>query len=149
MEVPGHSQCSIAVYVPKLKALFPSDAAPAPVGGVARLTCSSPQYDLSLYKESLTKLASYEIDICAFEHYGVVTGNQAEMVIQNGLRETDEFEELVVRLYRQLGDIDETVEAVAAATSKKNKFDFLSNDMWSNVTRAGVRSALRHAKILD
>ena len=55
MEVPGHSQCSIAVYVLKLKALFPSDTAPLPVGGVAQFTSPSPQYNFSLYKESLTE----------------------------------------------------------------------------------------------
>ena len=149
MEVPGHSQCSIAVYVPKLKALFPSDAAPLPVGGVAQLTSPSPQYKFSLYKESLTKLASCETDICAFEHYGVVTGNQSKMVLQNGLRETDNFEEFVVKLYRQLGDLDKTAEAVAVATSERNKFDFISSDIWSNVSRAEVRSVLRYAKVLD
>lgn len=30
LEVPGHTQCSIAAYVPKLKILFPGDAAPPP-----------------------------------------------------------------------------------------------------------------------
>lgn len=149
IEVPGHSRCSIAAYVPQIKALFPSDAAPLPVSGVNRLTFPSPQYDFSLYKESIRKLTSCKTEICAFEHYGVITGNQARMVIREGLQETAKFEELIVKLYQQIGDFNETAKVVAAATSERSKFTFISPDTWANVARAEARSVLRYARLLD
>lgn len=85
LAVPGHSQCALAVYVPALKALFPTDAAPFPNEDGRRISYPSPQYDFSLYKASLKKLASLDVDLCAFEHHGVFKGAEAVKILSRGL----------------------------------------------------------------
>ena len=51
IEVPGHTECSIAVYVPKLKALFTADSISTPIDAADHLYYPSPQYDFGRYKE--------------------------------------------------------------------------------------------------
>ena len=101
LETPGHTQCSIAAYVPKFKALFPSDAAAPPTDDANEVFYPGPQYDFSLYKESLEKLATYEIEICAFEHYGVIIGDRARKILHQGLSQTEAFKDRIVEVYRR------------------------------------------------
>ena len=44
-EVPGHSKCCLATYVPSCKALFPTDTMPFPVDAWCDLAFPSAQYD--------------------------------------------------------------------------------------------------------
>ena len=46
IDTPGHSPGDISVYVPGLKAIFPSDAVPCPLGRIDKLALPSPQYNL-------------------------------------------------------------------------------------------------------
>lgn len=149
LEVPGHTKCSIATYVPGLKALFPSDAAPPPTDDAEGVFFPGPQYDFGMYKQSLERLASCDIEICAFEHYGVVIGEEARKVLQSGLRQTDKFKELVIQLYRTTGDLNQTVERAAAETIHKNMFDFMDNEIQVTVLTTVIRKILSYAKLLD
>lgn len=146
MEVPGHTQCSIAMYVPKLKALFPSDAAPAPTDDMNELYYLGPQYDFSMYKESLERLASCEIEICAFEHHGVVMGDQARKVLREGLRQTEKFKNRIIELYQQTCDLDETVQKVAAETLDSNKFDLMNMELQIATLKTVIHKVLSYAK---
>ena len=60
IEVPGHSSCSVAVYVSKEKAMFASDAGGVPFGDQV-FTAANSNFDK--YVESLSKMARYETDI--------------------------------------------------------------------------------------
>ena len=148
MEVPGHTQCCIAVYVPKSKALFPSDAAPPPTEDASEFFFPGAQYDFSMYQESLERLAGCEVEICAFEHYGVVIGDQAREVLRGGLRQTDEFKNRIIELYQRTGDFDETVERVAAETLESTKFDFMDVELQTTVLKTVIRKVLTYAKLL-
>jgi glyoxylase-like metal-dependent hydrolase (beta-lactamase superfamily II) len=142
IETPGHTKCSIAVYVPKLKAMFPSDAAPVPMPDGNGLTSPSPQYDFLLYVESLKKLASYEIEICAFEHHGVVVGEQARNILQQGLEQTEKFKNYVIEQYQEIGDLDKLTQKLASETQERNELPFLSLELQVIVTKAAIRKIL-------
>lgn len=149
MEVPGHTQCSIAVYVPKLKALFPADAVPPPLDDAESVFFPGPQYDFGMYKESLERLARCDVEICAFEHYGVVMGAEAKNILQAGLRQTEKFKNLIIELYQQTNNLEETVQRAAAETVQRSQFHFMDSEVQLTVLATVVRKILNHASLID
>jgi len=141
-KTPGHTKCSIAIYVPKLKALFPSDAAPFPTDNGRELSYPSAQYDFSLYMESLRKLTTCDADICGFDHHGVFIGRQAKEILQQGLKQAEEFENHVREQYQQTGDLDKMAQKLAAWASAKNKFDFLSLKLETAVAKTVISNII-------
>jgi glyoxylase-like metal-dependent hydrolase (beta-lactamase superfamily II) len=142
IEAPGHTKCSMAIYVPKLKAVFPSDSAPFPTDDGTALSYPSAQYDFPLYMESLKKLAAYEVAICAFDHHGVFIADQAKNILQQGLEQAERFKNYVINQYRQIGDLDKMAQNLAAAASEKNKFGFLSLELETAVAKTVIRKIL-------
>lgn len=142
IETPGHTKCSLAVYVPRLKAMFPSDSAPFPTEDGNELSPPSPQYDFSLYMESLRKLATYEVEICAFEHHGVFVGNQAKNILPQGLERTEEFKNYVIEQYQQMGDLDKVAQKLAAEAMETTKSPLLNLELQISVTRTVIRNIL-------
>ncbi|MCJ7655249.1 MAG: MBL fold metallo-hydrolase [Dehalococcoidia bacterium] len=149
LEVPGHTRCSIATYVPKLKALFPADAVPPPTDDTEALFFPGPQYNFGMYKQSMTRLASLKVEIFASEHYGVVTGDRARQVLQEGLRQTERFENRIIELYRQTGNFDETVQKAAAEILQKGEFDFMDRELQLTVLSTVIRRILEYARLID
>lgn len=151
MEVPGHTQCSIALYVPKLKALFPSDAVPPPTDDAETVFYPGPQYNLGMYKQSMERLASLEVEIFASEHYGVVTGGEARQILQEGLRQTERFENTVIEMYKQTGNFDETMQRADVEILRRSEFDFMGmgREMQLNVLTIAVRRILEYAGLID
>ena len=78
MEVPGHSSCSIAVYIPEEKALFASDAGGIPFGDKI-FTAANANFDL--YQQSLEKMAARDVDILLAEHYGAQSGPEGRQFL--------------------------------------------------------------------
>jgi glyoxylase-like metal-dependent hydrolase (beta-lactamase superfamily II) len=149
LEVPGHTGCSIAAYVPKLKALFPSDAAPPPMDDTEAFFFPGPQYNFGMYKQSMERLASLEIEIFASEHYGVVTGEEARQILQAGLRQTERFKNRIIELYKQTGNFDGTVQKVAAQILPSNELDFMSSKLQLTVLSTVIRRILEYAGLID
>lgn len=88
LAVPGHSSCSIAVYVPEERALFGSDAGGLPFGDTV-FTAANSNFDR--YQESLAKMAAKPIDIYLPEHYGALSGEDCRRFwarTQQSARET-------------------------------------------------------------
>jgi len=142
IEVPGHTKCSLAVYVPKLKAMFPTDAAPFPLANGSGPAFPSPQYDFLLYLESLKKLSGYEIEICAFEHNGILLGEQARNILPQGLEETGKFKNYIINQYREIGDLDKVAHKLASEIQEKNELPFLNLELQTTITRAAIRKIL-------
>jgi glyoxylase-like metal-dependent hydrolase (beta-lactamase superfamily II) len=149
LEVPGHTQCSIATYVPKLKALFPSDAVPPPTDNTEALFFPGPQYNFGMYKQSMARMASLEVEIFASEHYGVVTSDQARQILQEGLKQTERLESCITEMYRQTGNFDETVQKVAAQILPSNELDFMSSELQLMVLGTAIRRILEYARLID
>jgi len=149
IETPGHSRCAVAVYIPGLKAIFPTDAAPCPVGSIEKLARPSPQYDFTLYKQSLIKMLNYDIDICGFDHFAAVTGPDAVKVLQNGLAQSIEYGKRIVGLFQQGGDLESIARQVARETMAADDFDFMNEDLMMPISRAEVRNILKSSGVID
>jgi 2-aminobenzoylacetyl-CoA thioesterase len=147
IETPGHSPGDISVYIPGLKAIFPSDAVPCPLGDIEKLAIPSPQYDFTLYKESLRKLAAYEVDICGFDHNVAVVGRDAKQVLLNGLQTAEDYEKLIVDMYQEKKDFEQTFRWVARERLRIDGFTFLNEDLMIPVARAEVRNVLKASGI--
>jgi hypothetical protein len=132
-----------------LKALFPSDAAPPPTDDASGVFFPGPQYNFAMYKKSLERLASCEVEICAFEHYGVVTGDEAMQILQEGIRQTERFENRIIELYQQTRNFNETVQRAAAEILQRNEFNFMDKELQLNVLSTVIRRILDYAKLLD
>jgi len=142
IETPGHTKCSLAVYVPRLKAMFPSDSAPFPTEDGSELSPPSPQYDFSLYLESLRKLAACEVEVCSFEHHGVFVGDQAKNILQQGLERTEEFKNYVVEQYQHIGDVDKVAQKLAAEAMETTESPLLTLELQISVTKTVIRNIL-------
>jgi glyoxylase-like metal-dependent hydrolase (beta-lactamase superfamily II) len=151
LEVPGHTQCSIAAYVPNLKALFPADAAPPPTEDENTIFFPGPQYHFGLFKQSMARLASLEVDIVASEHYGAITGAQAGQLLQEGLRQTERFRNRIIEIYQQARDFDEAVQKADAEILSRNEFDFMGMgmEMQLMVLNTAIRRILEYAGLID
>lgn len=142
IETPGHTRCSLAVFVPALGAMFPSDAAPCPLPKGRGTVMPSPQYDFPLYVASLKRLCSYDIELCAFEHYGVLVGDQAGRILRQGLERTERFRNYVMRQYEQIGDVEKVTQKLVAGIRERDELPFLSSELQADVTRTVVRKML-------
>ncbi|PIP48741.1 MAG: hypothetical protein COS87_04235 [Chloroflexi bacterium CG07_land_8_20_14_0_80_45_17] len=138
IEAPGHTRCSMAIYVPKLKAIFPSDSAPFPTDDGTALSYPSAQYDYSLYMESLRKLAAYEVEICAFDHHGVFIADQAKSILQQGLELTEKFKDYIMEQYQKTGNLDKIAQNLAAEAAEKNKIPFLSLEFQTTIAKTVI-----------
>ncbi len=145
IETPGHSPCAVAVYIPSLKALFPTDSAPCPFDDIQTLARPSPQYDFNLYRQSLRKLAGYEIDICGFDHFAAVVGDDARQVLRNGLTQCDEHEQYILKMYDEAGDLETVARRVARMPIIIEESGIMTGDVMVPVARAEVRNILKAA----
>jgi 2-aminobenzoylacetyl-CoA thioesterase len=147
IDTPGHSPGDISVYVPGLKAIFPSDAVPCPLGVIDKLALPSPQYDFRLYLESLRKLAAYDVEICGFDHNVALLGRDAKEVITRGLQKSEHYGKRIVEKYMGNRDFEQTVRSVVRERLQVDGFAFLSEDLMMPVAKAEVRNILKASGI--
>lgn len=145
---PGHSPCAVTVYIPSLKALFPSDAVPCLVGGVDKQARPSPQFNFTLYKESINKLLPLDIELCCFDHYSTVTGADARKVLVNAVRICGEYQEYIVEQYRLTGDLEQVAAQIARESLEVGGFEFLTPELMLPISRAEVRNVLKSAGLI-
>jgi len=150
IEAPGHTKCSIALYVPKLQALFPSDSIPLPSGsGDQPILLPSPQYSYDMFQKTVEKLADYEVKICAFEHQGVFVGEQSKQILLDGLSETIKYKNTIIEMYNQLHDIDRITQKFVYDSMEIRPSDSLGEEALTAVCRTEIRSVLRDAGLIE
>ena len=142
IEVPGHSRCCIATYIPRLKAIFPSDAAPWPTEDERGLSYPSAQYGFHLYMQSLKKLTSYSVQLCAFDHNGVIAGDQAAQVLQRGLEQTEKFKSYVIQQYQVVGDLDRIALKLASEILQNNRYAYIGPALMLAITKTMISSII-------
>ena len=130
LEVPGHSSCSIAVYVPREKALFASDAAGVPFGNHI-FTAANSNFDK--YQESLERMAGYDIDVLLAEHYGARTGNDARGYLKKSMASAKKTRNLLEESYARTKDIEKSTEELTDRFMEEVPQDFLSRDVFALV----------------
>ena len=109
LEVPGHSSCSIAVYIPEEKALFASDAGGIPLGDKI-FTAANSNFDL--YQASLAKMATRDVAIHLAEHYGARSGEEGRHFLEKAMAAAVETRSSLEKTYAETGDETRTAAIV-------------------------------------
>ena len=140
LEVPGHSSCSIAVYVPSEKALFASDAGGIPFGDRI-FTAANSNFDL--YQQSLEKMMQYPVDVHLAEHYGAVTGEDARIFLKKAVAAAGETRHLIETSYARTGDVHKSTNEVTDLLLAEAPGDFLPREVVVMVAGQMVRFIAR------
>ncbi|PLX53713.1 MAG: hypothetical protein C0611_03800 [Desulfobacteraceae bacterium] len=109
MEVPGHSSCSIAIFVPQEKAMFASDAGGIPIGDRI-FTAANSNFDK--YQESLQKMARHEIEIYLTEHFWARTGSDGRHFLQKSMDAAMETRSILEASYAKTKDIKKSTKEI-------------------------------------
>lgn len=142
LETPGHTRCSLSAYVPSLKVLFPSDAAAFPKFDGTGAAHPSPQYDFRLYRESLKKLASLDVEILAFEHHGFLRGAEARRFLAQAGERLEETRRRIAESIREPGGFESAVEEFAGEFREQTRFLFLPPEIQRSVAATGIRKIM-------
>lgn len=136
IEIPGHSSCCIAAYVPDLKTLFPTDGGGIPFNHTI-VTSGNSNY--SKYQESLEKLKPLEVEYYCADHYGYVTGEEAKEFIPKTIEMAQVNRKRMEDVYRLTGDVDLAAKRLVDAFYHTYPSYFLSPEIYLDVYRQMIR----------
>jgi glyoxylase-like metal-dependent hydrolase (beta-lactamase superfamily II) len=124
---PGHSNCSICAYEPTMKALFASDAV-----GVAFKDTLFPSMNTNVdqYLESLVKVRPLAVSYLCLDHYGYMTGEEAQRFVDLTLDEGTKWKAYLQDSYRKYGgDLDAAARVVTDTFYKEMPDYFIAPDI--------------------
>ncbi len=139
-DVPGHSKCCLATYLPSCNALFPTDTMPHPFRDWRNVAFPSAQYDFATYVASLRRLNEFDVRILCLDHHGVLLDDQATEYLRLGLDRTLEFREHVLGRYAATDDLDAVAWEVTREALPMVGLPFITEDLMFVITRAMVKS---------
>lgn len=112
IELPGHSACSIAAYVPEIGALFPSDGGGIPFADTI-LTYGTWDYDTFI--ASLHKIEGLDVKYFCADHCGYVSGAEAASFVSKVIKQAELNRALMLEALERSG----SVEAAASELSTR------------------------------
>jgi glyoxylase-like metal-dependent hydrolase (beta-lactamase superfamily II) len=136
LEIPGHSSCTIAAYVPEFKALFPSDGGGIPFD---QTIIPSGNSNFTRYQENLERLNTLEVEYFCADHYGYILGEEAREFTLKTIEIAKQFRTQVEETYRSAKDIDLTAKRLISSFYEKRPSYFLSPDILFDIYRQTVR----------
>ena len=136
LEIPGHSSCCIAAYVPEFKALFPTDGGGIPFDETI-VTSGNSNY--TKYQQSLERLQGLEVEYYCSDHYGYVTGEEAREFIPETIEMARQQRAQIEEAYRNTKDIDLAAQRLISSFYNENPYYFLSPEIFLEVYRQMVR----------
>jgi glyoxylase-like metal-dependent hydrolase (beta-lactamase superfamily II) len=136
LEIPGHSSCCIAAYVPKLKALFPTDGGGIPFD---ETIVTSGNSNFTKYQQSLERLKDLEVEVYGADHYGYVIGEEAREFISKSIEMAKRNRAQMEEVYRFTRDIDGAAKKLISSFYEENPSYFLSPEIFLDVYRQMVR----------
>jgi len=136
MEVPGHSSCSIAIYVPQEKAMFASDAGGIPIGDRI-FTAANSNFDK--YQESLQKMARFEIEVYFAEHFGARTGSDGRHFLQKSMDAAMETRSILEASYAKTKDIKKSTKEITDTVMEWMPEGFMPEEIISMVIGQMIR----------
>lgn len=143
LEIPGHSSCCIAAYVPELKALFPSDGGGIPFDDTIIASGNS---NYTKFQESLEKLKDLNVKYYCADHYGYVIGEEANEFIKRTIEKAREHRSEIEKIYRLTRDIDLSAKKMTASFYEAYPSYFLAPEIFLDVHRQMIRHI---ANIID
>jgi glyoxylase-like metal-dependent hydrolase (beta-lactamase superfamily II) len=143
IEMPGHSSCSIAAYVPSLKAVFPSDAGGIP--GEGEEIFASGNEDFILYQKSLEKLRPLDVEIVCLARNGAFSGPDARDYITRSIKAAEEMRLEMIRQFQGVEDFEEKLTRLARERYETIKTRDIPWDIYLALMRGVVRNILKSA----
>jgi glyoxylase-like metal-dependent hydrolase (beta-lactamase superfamily II) len=135
IDTPGHSSCSISVYLASQKALFASDAGGVSYGDRIFTAANS---DFDSYQRSLETLAGYDTDIYLPEHYGVKTGERARQYINNSMAAAKETRAMLEESLLRTKDVEKSAEEATDMFMNNAPEGFLPREIIALVSKQMV-----------
>ncbi len=136
LEIPGHSSCSIAAYIPKLKALFPTDGGGIPFD---ETIVTSGNSNFTKYQQNLERLKDLDVELYGADHYGYVMGEEAKEFVSKSIEMAKKNRALMEEAYRSTRDIDAAAKKLISSFYEDNPSYFLSPEIFLDVYRQMVR----------
>lgn len=130
MEVPGHSSCSIAVYVPQERALFASDAGGIVQDGHITIAANS---NFDQYQQSLARMAKLDVAVYLAEHFGARTSEDAEGFLEASMAAATEFRDMLEDSLRQTGNVQESTQQILEIMTTQKPETFLPREVQAMV----------------
>jgi glyoxylase-like metal-dependent hydrolase (beta-lactamase superfamily II) len=144
IEMPGHSSCSIAAYVPLLKALFPSDAAGIPGEGEEIFPAGNENF--ILYQESLEKLRPLEVEILGAARNGAFMGQDAREYIPRSIGSAEEMRLEIIRQFQGVKNQEEKLIQLAKNRHESLKTRDIPWDIYLALMRGVVKNILQNSE---
>jgi glyoxylase-like metal-dependent hydrolase (beta-lactamase superfamily II) len=136
LEIPGHSSCCIAAYIPELKVLFPTDGGGIPLDKTIIISGNS---NYTKYQQSLEKLKNYEVEIYCADHYGYITGEEAREFISKSIEMAKKKRAQMEEIYRSTRDIESAAQKLVSFAYEEDPSYFLSPEILLDIYRQMVR----------
>jgi len=136
LEVPGHSSCSIALYLREEKALFASDAAGVRYGDYYMAAGNS---NFGLFQNNLEKMSRLEVEILLGEHFGALDGSEGRGYLKKAIEEAMRTRKLLEDSYRRTGNVDESADEITQSLLSGAPEGFLSPEVLRIVAGQMVR----------
>jgi 2-aminobenzoylacetyl-CoA thioesterase len=140
-EVPGHSSCSIATYLPAQKALFPSDAAGVRAGDFMFATGNS---NFLLFQRSLAELAELDVEVLLPEHYGVLIGAEAREHLPRMIAAAERMWLRLQATVHETGDVAKSTEDLTDELYAMVPKEFFPKPVLQLVISQMVRFTAKH-----
>lgn len=135
-EIPGHSSCCIAAYLPKYKALFPTDGGGIPFDQTI-ITSGNSNY--TKFQQSLERMKDFEVNYYCADHYGYVIGEEARTFISKSIEMAQKNRAQMEEAYRSTRNIDSAAQKLISSFYEENPSYFLSPEIFLDVYRQMVR----------
>lgn len=126
IDVPGHSSCSVSVYVKEQKALFASDAGGIPAGDWI-FTAANSNFDQ--YQESLRKMAGYAVDVYLAEHFGALTGSDGRDFLRRSMDFAVQTRALLEASYAHTGNVEQSSAEITDLLMEKIPAELLPKEI--------------------
>ena len=141
LEMPGHSSCSIAAYVPSLKALFPSDAGGIP--GEGDEIFASGNEDFILYQKSLEKLRPLEVEILCAARNGAMVGKDARVYIPRSVEAAEKMRLEIIHQFQGVENKEEKLTQLAKERYESIKTKDIPWEIYLALMRGVVKNILQ------
>ncbi|MEW6261850.1 MAG: MBL fold metallo-hydrolase [Thermodesulfobacteriota bacterium] len=137
---PGHSSCSMAVYIPEEKVLSASDGGGIPFGDRVFASANS---NFDQYQESLVKMAGLDVQIHLAEHYGARTGEDGRSFLARSIESARLTRSALEESYARTRDEEKTVEELSSLLAGEASGYFLPQEVMDLVLRQMTRFIAR------
>lgn len=136
LEIPGHSSCCIAAYIPELQVLFPTDGGGIPFN---QTIISSGNSNFTKYQENLERMKKLEVQYYCADHYGYITGEEAQEFILKSIEMAKIFRSQMEEVYRSTRDVEKTVQKLVSSFYEEKPSYFLDPRLLLDIYRQMVR----------